>query len=147
MLRFRDGKFFACGLSFVFPNGFYIDTELDAIAENAIVAWAPDMRYRVEWQIYRAEYNTIQDFEQLFKYSGFTILSELMPVALNGLTGHQIYYKSTEETYYELRLSNGKSSIMLYISVYQGDGNIYSIISSSEVQAIISGLRNFSSSK
>lgn len=139
MLQFKDGKFCAQGLSFVFPNGFYLDTEPEAVDENVVVAWAPDMRYRIEWQIYEAKRSTIEDFEHLIRYSEFAWLGELTPVALNGLAGHQLYYKSREEDYYELRLSNGKSSIMFYIKAHCGD--IYKITSSPEIKTIISNLR------
>ena len=51
MLLYKDGKFHAHGVALANPDGFLVEPAPDAIPQNGIVAYTPNQRYMVEWDI------------------------------------------------------------------------------------------------
>lgn len=42
MLQYKDGRFYAPGVSFEIPYGFYLETEPEVLLEYGISAWTPN---------------------------------------------------------------------------------------------------------
>ena len=104
MLQFKNGRFHAYGVSFQFPDGFYIDTAPDLENECGIVAWGPQEDYRVEWDFVEEEEGPEAVLQRFFSPGyGMEPLSEVDPYALGGLVGYRATYHSGNQEYFEAR--------------------------------------------
>lgn len=107
MLQYKDGKFHVPGAAFALPEGFYLETEPEHCYERGFGAWTPDRRYYFEWEVERPCEGTRQELAALFSPLWGIPGSEddIVPVLVNGLSGHQVRYMNHGTEYFEMRLA------------------------------------------
>lgn len=66
MLLYKGGKFHTHGVAFTIPDGFLVEPAPDAIPQNGFVAYTPDQRYIVEWDVEQGCHGTKEELEELF---------------------------------------------------------------------------------
>ena len=114
MLRFQNGRFYTHGVSFTMPDGFLMETEPEYVHQYGISAWSPDESCYVEWDVEEDCTGTESELQALFvEISPIQQLSEIQPVTVNGLSGHQVIYQSAGIYFLEVRLSLSKRRFSL----------------------------------
>ena len=142
MLLYKDGKFHTHGIWFTIPDGFLVDPAPDAIPQNGFVAYTPDQRYMVEWDVEQGCHGTKEELEELFlPGSAFLPLGPITPLTVNGLTGHQVMCRSNTDHRWEMRFDAGEGA-ELSVCVYTNMkiGSIEDARDAEFVQDILSGL-------
>lgn len=141
MLQFRNGRFHAYGVSFQFPDGFYLDTAPDLENECGIVAWGPQEDYRVEWDFVEEEEGPEAVLQRFFSPGyGMEPLSEVEPYALGGLVGYRATYHSGKQEYFEARFSL-EDNVQFVLLIHAEGQRIRDVLAFSAVQAILKDIR------
>ena len=118
MLLFKGGKFHTHGIAFKIPDGFLIDPAPAAIPQNGLIAYTPDERYIVEWDVEEGCHGTKEELEELFfEGSPFIPLCPITPISVNGLSGHQVMCRSNSDQRWEMRFAAGEGA-ELSVCVY-----------------------------
>lgn len=93
MLQYKDGRFYAPGVSLQIPNGFYLETEPEVYFEYGLTAWTPDRAYLVSWEFEEGCQGTEKELRDLFTgVSGIMLIGTIEPISVNGLNGHYAAY-------------------------------------------------------
>ena len=142
MLQWKDGRFHALGISFVIPDGFYLETEPETTHENGLSAWTSDMRCRVDWRIDEYDISPHDGLNRLFSpNSGMIPLREIERMNINGMSGCSALYETEVAQFFETRLK-GREGGQLIIIIQDHQKDIVSFSRSKEIQAVLSGLRS-----
>lgn len=105
MIQYRKGRFHIPGMSFIIPDGFFLDTTPDTVADNCLCLVSPNKEYDVFIQASPAKGSTFDDLSAILRNTGdHTQVPD--PVTINSIHGHHVKYKAGNEQYYELRLRN-----------------------------------------
>lgn len=142
MLLYKDGKFHTHGIWFVIPDGFLVEPAPDAIPQNGFVAYTPDQRYMVEWDVEQGCHGTKEELEELFFPGGsFLPLGPITPLTVNGLAGHRVMCRSNTDQRWEMRFSAGEG-VELSVCIYSNmkNGSIEDAKGAPFVQDLLSGL-------
>lgn len=105
MLFFKNGRFYAPGVSFALPDGFYLDTNPDTPHEFGITAWLESRDIWVDIYL-DDESDPLSDLHNLFaeEDSCFIPYSPVEEIDLNGMKGFHASYHDSSNDYYECRL-------------------------------------------
>ncbi len=142
MLLYKDGKFHTNGIWFTIPDGFLVEPAPDAIPQSGFVAYTPDQRYMVEWDVEQGCHGTKEELEELFLPGGaFLPLGPITPLAVNGLTGHQVMCRSNTDQRWEMRFDAGEG-VELSVCVYTNmkNGSIEDAGDAAFVKEVLAGL-------
>lgn len=142
MLLFKGGKFHTQDFVFAIPDGFLIDPAPAAIPENGLIAYTPDERYIVEWDVERNCHGTKEELEELFfEGSPFVSLCPITPISVNGLSGHQVMCRSNDGQRWEMRFAAGEG-VELSVCVYTNlkNGNIEDAKDAEFMKEVLAGL-------
>lgn len=142
MLLYKGGKFHTQGIVFTIPDGFLIDPAPAAIPENGLIAYTPDQRYIVEWDVEGNCHGTQAELEELFfEGSPFVPLCPLTPISVNGLSGHQVMCRSSDDQRWEMRFA-ASAGVELSICVYTNlkNGNIADARDAEFMKEVLAGL-------
>lgn len=141
MLKYENGRFSALGVSFVLPNGCWLETDPDFCYERGFGAWSADMRIFLQWQIEDECEGTEKVLSDLFKPgTGMRPLKDIEPVTVNGLNGHMAMYRSSGAEIMEMRLTvSGDTQIVLLVR--SKDYGIATAMESNVVQTAIKEIR------
>ena len=142
MLLYKDGKFHTHGIWFAIPDGFLVEPAPDAIPQNGFVAYTPDQRYMVEWDVEQGCHGTKEELEELFlPGSAFLPLGPITPLTVNGLTGHQVMCRSNTDQRWEMRFDAGEDaelSVCIYANMK--NGSIEDAKDAAFVKEVLAGL-------
>ena len=142
MLLYKDGKFHTQGIVFTIPDGFLIDSTPAAIPQNGLIAYTPDERYIVEWDVEEGCHGTKEELEELFYPGGpFIPLCPISTVSVNGLSGHQVMCRSNADQRWEMRFAAGEG-VELSVCVYTNmkNGNIEDAKDAEFMKEVLAGL-------
>ena len=142
MLLYKDGKFYTHGIWFTIPNGFLVEPAPDAIPQNGFVAYTPDQRYIVEWDVEQGCHGTKEELEELFLPGGtFMPLGPITPLTVNALAGHQVMCRSSADQRWEMRFDAGEG-VELSVCIYTNmkNGNIEDARGTGFIKAILAGI-------
>lgn len=142
MLLYKGEKFHTQGIVFTIPDGFLIDPAPAAIPQNGLIAYTPDERYIVEWDVEEGCHGTKEELEELFlPDSPFIPLCPITPISVNGLSGHQVMCRSNADQRWEMRFSI-KDGIELSVCIYTNmkNGNIEDAKDAEFVKEVLAGL-------
>ena len=142
MLLYKDGKFHAHGISFTVPDGFLVEPSPDVLPQNGFIAYTPDERYIVEWDVEQGCHGTKAELEELFLPGGaFIPLGPITPLSVNDLAGHQVMCRSNTDQRWEMRFAV-KESMELSVCVYTNtkNGSIEDAKDAAFMKAILAGI-------
>lgn len=141
MLRFQNGRFDMGKASFVLPDGFYVESDIDITEGSTFCAWDSQQKYLFHWRYF---WNWEGSAEELKKWflpdCGLIPMSEIVPAAVNGLTGHMVLYRTHSLEYFEARfdLDEGEG---LVLRVEGKRGEAENILTSDAFRAVWRGLK------
>lgn len=115
MLLYKNGRFYAPYVSFALPDDILVETEPTYCYQYGLTACTPDRRYEMDWQVELGCLGTERELAVLFTdEAGYTPRGQIEPVAVNGLTGHQAYYRDAMLRHMETRLDLGHGAEMVF---------------------------------
>ena len=116
MLKYKNGSFHACGVSFRLPEGACLETEAAASFEYGLTAWLE--KHNLWFEIFvDDEDDPRADLETLFtdESSTFVPYSPIAQILHNGMRGHEVFYHDSKSDYYECRIIVSKGiSVVFY---------------------------------
>ena len=142
MLLYKDGKFHTLGVAFTIPDGFLVEPSPSVVPQNGFVAYSPDERYIVEWDVEQDCHGTKEELEELFfEDSPFIPLCPISPVSANGLSGHQVMCRSNTDQRWEMRFAV-KADIEISVCVYTNlkNGSIEDAKDAPFIREVLAGL-------
>lgn len=105
MLLYKDGRFYARYISFVLPDGCYLDSNPPFSYEYGISAWdgKKEIRLDVFEDGYSRSGNIQRDMYQYLFVDGdsYEQDSPILPAEMNGLSGYDVYYHTDSADHYE----------------------------------------------
>lgn len=100
----KNGRLYAENISFILPNGLYLDTNPECSSEWSIHFILPDASVSVGFHLETASFSTIQELQRAIMDCGNHPISEPLPTILNNIEGHYAMYRSETYEYFELCL-------------------------------------------
>lgn len=141
MLHYQNGRFDMGKASFILPDGFYVESDIDLTEGSGFCAWDPERKYLFRWRCFRDCEGPAEELKKWFLPDvGLIPLSEITPVAVNGLTGHGVLYHSRVSEYCEARFDLGEGE-QLVLMVESRVEKAKDILSSDAFQAVWKGLQ------
>ena len=141
MMRYQNGRFFTHGICFAIPDGFHLETEPDYVYEYGLGAWTPDQSCYVEWNIEENCLGTEKELSALFQEaSGSVPLTEIRPVSVNGLSGHQMAYREEQKYFLEVRLALKEKAELVFLVSGEGE-DILSRMDLPDLQQALNSIR------
>ena len=105
MIQYRNGRFHIPGMSFIVPDGFYLNTTPDTVSDNCLCLISPNKEYSVFIQAASSKGSTFEELRAILINAGeHTLVPE--SITINGIHGHHVKYTAGNERYYELRFRN-----------------------------------------
>ena len=128
MLLFKKGMLYTKDVRFALPDGFYI--QVDGIFyDSGISAWSLDRWEHIIWQTTDSSVGVEEGLMDLFSPDcGLQPLSEVQPIQVNNLSGHQAFAKG----YYEARFALEGNRIFRFI-VETKEQDIFEAVSAPEI--------------
>ena len=102
MIQYYKGRFRIPGISFTIPDGFYINTAPDSVADNYLCLLAPNKEYSIHIQSLPLNTSISDELQALLINTQES--DTPTPITVNSLYGYHVSYKAGREQYYELRL-------------------------------------------
>lgn len=106
MLLFQNGRFYAQYISFVLPEGCYLDTDPPVANTYGINAWVKSHDIEMDLCEEDADSNCdLKESMQSYLFSspdGFERDSDIVEIAVNGVTGYEVLYHDKSTDYYEI---------------------------------------------
>lgn len=141
MLLYENGRFDMGKASFVLPDGFYVERDIELIGGSGFCAWDPERKYLFRWRCFGDCEGSAEELKKWFlPDTGLSPLSEITPVAVNGLTGHGVLYRSLRAEYCEARFDLGDGE-QLVLMVESRTEKAKDILSSDAFQTVWKGLK------
>lgn len=141
MLLYKNGRFYGEKVSFLVPDGFYLEVDPEIIGEYGFCAWSPQRDCLCCWRSYDGCGGTAAELEtRFFPECGCVPLSPVTPIQLNGLSGHFVFYRDLQKQYYEARfdLTDGDQ---LSFSVEAQGKDIRRLMDTPECKAVLTGIQ------
>lgn len=138
MFQFKEGRFSTDECSFLLPDGFYLEEGNGN--EDSMMAKTSDKMATVIWQISDDE-GEIENQLEIFLCSDSELspLSEVLPLKVNNLSGHQIFLKDGKIEIFEAKFPLENNKALTFIVETRGQ-NIRELISSPEIRMALNGL-------
>lgn len=138
MFLFKEGQFRTGECSFILPDGFYLE-DGDG-NEDRMIAKTSDKRATVIWRISDSE-DEIEESLKRFLSSEpeLTLLSELLPLTVNNLSGYQIFLKDGSVEIFEAKFPLTNNKTLTFIVETRGR-SILDLIASPEIHIALNGL-------
>ena len=106
MLQYKNGRFYAPGVSFALPEGFYLETMPEVCSEYGLAAWTPDKKYYLEWDLEEGCMGTERELTEMTSPDwGARRHSPVTAVQAGALSGHRALYENKNGTFLEVRLA------------------------------------------
>lgn len=106
MLLFKNGRFYAQYISFVLPNGCYLDTNPPIAEEYGMSIWIESHGIRLD--LSEDDTDSSGNLKEkmhnyLFeKADSFDQDSDIAEIVVNGVTGYEVLYHDKDTDYYEI---------------------------------------------
>ena len=140
MLLFKGGKFHALGVAFELPDGFWLETEPEDVVQYGLVAYTPDKQHQVLWEIEEGCHGTAAELEEFFgPETGIEAMSEIAPLTINDLSGHQVMYRTSQDERLEYRFAI-REGVEFSVCIYAKTGSIVDVQSQKVTQEILRGI-------
>lgn len=125
MLQYIGHRLSCDGVSFVIPDGFYMDSNTDEGVESGVSLLSPDHTYRLDIGIEHFVYPSQKELTDALRSMGYQVLSDIQPITVNGLHGHYAAYSSSQCQYCEVRFdlredSNGTVALVILLRTDRG---------------------------
>lgn len=146
VIQYKSGRLYIPGISFPVPEGFYLYTDVDSVADNYLQFISPDYQYRLSFQAVDSLSSDVQkDLELIIRETGGQVFTAPSPLSTNNLKGYYAIYGHEGEVYYELRIKSpcekdGYKQLIL-LMMCDGYKTIQSIINTPAFKTIINGIR------
>jgi hypothetical protein len=101
MLLIKEGRFYCKGVSFTLPEGFLLNTRPDIEYEDGFMLESADHSFELMIQVDTRDTHSKQFMDDLMSQNSFSILRSIAPAELNGMAGHDVFYSTSREQYYE----------------------------------------------
>lgn len=138
MFLFKEGQFRTGECSFILPDGFYLE-DGDG-NEDGMMAKTSDKKATVIWRISDSEDGREDDLKTLLiSESELTLLSEVLPLTVNNLSGYQIFLKDGSVEIFEAKFPLTNNKVLTFI-VETRDQSILDLIASPEIRIALNGL-------
>lgn len=105
MLLFKNGRFYAQYISFILPDGCYLDSNPPFSYDYGISAW--DEKKEIRMDVFEDGYsksgNIQKDMYQYLFIDGdsYEQDSPILQAELNGLSGYDVFYHTDSKDHYE----------------------------------------------
>ncbi len=141
MLLFKNGRFYGEKVSFIIPDGFYFEDDPDRIDQYGLCAWDPKGEFLFCWRFYENCAGTEEELQNWLRPDcGMTSLAEILPIQINGLSGHQTVYGTERVQYYEARFALGEGRELDFLVEGWGKA-IRRMAATPEFEAALHGIR------
>ena len=142
MILFQNGRFYRDKVSFLVPDGFYFEEDREINEEHGFCVWSPEKDFLCSWNFYEGCMGSRAELENwLSPECGFTPLSPITPIQINGLPGHFLLYKNQRDQYYEARFDLGKGEELSFlVEVPRGGRDIRQIVDSTTFKMVLNGM-------
>ena len=144
MFEIKNNRLIIAGISVRLPNGLYLTTHPVFENENTLIFTDKEQSFYMEVQ--EQEYTGPLDkvLKEEILPSVYTVLSEIQPITINGLTGFYMIYEDKKQVYFEMKLQDRDKLQNLHldilITVIKNYAIIQNIINSKEIQNFLIGL-------
>lgn len=140
MLLYKNGRFHMEKGSFVLPDGFYVEDDIDIAGGSAFCAWDPERKYLFHWRYLPDCGDAVEELKMWFRPDcGLTPLSEIAPVKVNDLAGYMVLYQSPLAQYCEARFDFSGGG-QLALRAESKEEKAENIFASEPFQAVWKGL-------
>ena len=136
MLKYKNGSFHACGVSFRLPEGACLETE-----SVTFYAWLE--KHDLWFEIFvDDEDDPRADLETLFtdESSTFVPYSPITEILHNGMRGHEVFYHDSKSDYYECRLIVSEGISVVFYAWCHRD-SVKNIKALPEIQEALKNIR------
>lgn len=111
MLLYKNHRFHCEGVSFVIPDGFYLDTSYEDIHQDTLNLWSKDRNLYICISIQRETKDPYEELALILReLEDIEITLSPEPVTIGGLTGYAAAYTSMPKHYWEAHLEIDSSN-------------------------------------
>lgn len=117
MFEIKNNRLMIAGISVGLPNGLYLTTHPVFENENTLIFTDKEQSFYMEVQ--EQEYTGPLDnaLKEEILPSVYTILSEIQPITINGLTGFYMIYEDKKQAYFEMKLQDRDQLQNLHLDI------------------------------
>ena len=146
MLLYKQGRFYAGGISFVLPdNSCLVIFEAQNYYENGLEITDPQESMVIDISLDYAELPSKDVLDDILEGDSFKRLSETVPICIGGLRGHRTVYEAKYDRYCEYRFELPEydeiNSLEILIRVEKGGTDIFEAINSELVLQLFNSIR------
>ena len=146
MLLYKQGRFYAGGISFVLPdNSCLVIFEAQNYYENGLEITDPQESMVIDISLDYAELPSKDFLDDILEGDSFKCLSETTPICIGGLSGHRTVYEAKYDRYCEYRFELPEydeiNSLEILIRVEKGGTDIFEAINSEMVLQLLNSIR------
>ena len=125
MLCYKNHRFHVNGASFQIPDGYFLDTEPEDIAQDCVSLWGPEKDFSVSVRVDTNSRGAENELAFILNGMEPTILRPAAPITHNGLSGYHASYRNDRIQYHEIwfDVADGVTMLILFIT----KGSILSI--------------------
>lgn len=145
MFEIKNNRLKIAGISVELPNGLYLTTHPVFENENTLIFTDKEQSFYMEVQ--EQEYTGPLDkaMKEEILPSIYTILSEIQPITINGLTGFYAIYEDKKQAYFEMKLQDRDKLQNLYLDVLitskMVDGSIQDVTNLKEIRTFFDDIK------
>lgn len=138
MLMYKQGRFWTQGASFAIPDGFFLETAPQVQYRGGVNIWGPKKSCLYVWIVYEEQGETRENLRKIA--DDFEPISDVMPIAVNGLSGHGLIYSAGRKEYYEAHFVLPDERHLAFIA--EGEGHkVQETLDTAEFKAVFESVR------
>jgi len=138
MLLYKGGRFYAEGVSFLVPDGFYMETVAPIYYEDGFITRDSTQAHTYDWAVFPVERTAKKEMEDRAD-SCERLISPVAPIQINGLSGYWLTFAGTSE-YYEAQFDLPNHTTFMLLVDALGD-SIQDVMATPDFQAALHGIR------
>lgn len=101
MLQYKNHRFHHELISFQIPEGFFLDSRPELLANNSIRLYATDESFSLELRVEMDCDSAEQELASVIHDMEPTVIYNVAPLTVNGLRGHYATFRCQRTQYYE----------------------------------------------
>ena len=143
MLAIKNCVLTASGVEICIPSGFYLGSDEESLVYNGITVYSKEETYRMVWQVNEDEEHSTEEglLYLLEEMRESDIIQPVIPIVVNGLSGHCVAYTDGRSGNYEARFSLPDNQ-QIYFYIITEDGiKIEDVMKTQEFQAALFAIR------
>lgn len=138
MLLYKQGRFYTEGVSFLVPDGFYMETLAPVYFENGFMTRDTTKSHSYNWAAYPTEWRAKEELDKRVELD-MRFIDPITPIQINGLSGYWLAFAGATECYEAQFDLPGHRLFMLLVDAL-GD-SIRDIMTTSDFKAVLRGIR------